>query len=70
MPTASIQLNRFILAERPAAVPAGQTWLSRAWIVIRNTQMRRAEAEVARLIELRGGRFNDALEREIERRSF
>lgn len=70
MPTASIQLNRFILADCPDAAPARPTWLSRIWVVLRNTQMKRAEAEVGRLIESRGGRFSDALEREIERRAF
>ena len=68
MPTASIQLNRFILADHPATADR-PNWLSRVWVVMRDVQMKRAEAEVARLIEARGGRFSDALEREIERRA-
>lgn len=70
MPAVSTQLNDFILpaAPRPAAtMPSPLSWLSRVMNALANARTQQAEREIARLIEHRGGRFNDSLEREIER---
>ena len=70
MPAVSTQLNDFILpaAPRPAAtMPSPLSWFSRLTNALANARMQQTEREVARLIEQRGGRFNDTLEREIER---
>ena len=67
MPAASLQLNTFVPA------PAGQSrdkapgFLARMLVSMQDAQMRRAEREIARFIETRGGRLTDTLERQIEK---
>lgn len=72
MPAASIQLNSFVgssSATAPAAPSAsGRPGLfSRFLTAVHEAQIRRAEREIARYIETRGGRLTDDLERRIER---
>ena len=68
MPAASVQFNGFIPAvtgETPAPRETGL--LGRFLRAVQQAQARRAEREIARLIEKRGGRLTDDLERTIER---
>ena len=67
MPAASTHLNHFIIAEAPArAAEARPGLLSRLLRRFHDAQMRRAEREVARFIQNRGGRITDTIERQIE----
>jgi hypothetical protein len=40
---------------------------ARIWRALEESGQRRAEAQVARMIQLRGGQLTDSLERDIER---
>lgn len=60
---------------RTGTLPGFATWsdskpgfFTIVWRALQESQMRRAEAHVARYIDLHGGRVTDGLEREIERR--
>jgi hypothetical protein len=69
MPAASVQLNGFVPAQarseaRDASKPG---LLTRFFRAVHDAQTRRAERDIARFIETRGGRLTDALERKIER---
>lgn len=72
MPAVSAQLNNFIGGSEVAASP-GRTarsprdgWFQRALKALQEARLKQAEREVARFIEVRGGRITDTLEREIE----
>lgn len=76
MPAASAQLNGFVaihadaLSKRdpaPGLFDRASAIFARIYKGIHDAQMRRAEREVARFIEARGGRMTDELERKIER---
>ena len=67
MPAVSTQLQDFILPTASAAPSVSRSWLSRIGHAFAEARMRQAEREIARLIELKGGRMTDDLERQIER---
>lgn len=71
MSAASAQLNNFILSRTAAATtearPQRRGFMAKLLHLVQESQMRRAEREVARFIEARGGRLTDDLERQIER---
>ena len=69
MPAASVQFNGFISdqAESLSRVDDRPGFFARAYKRLHDAQIRRAEREIARFIEARGGRMTDDLERKIER---
>ena len=69
MPAASVQLTGFIpaTAETLSRAPEGEGFFTRLIRAVHDAQTRRAEREIARFIESRGGRMTDDLERKIER---
>ena len=68
MPAASLQLNTFVPQSSAEPVRAAAPGLlARALIRLQDAQMRRAERDIARFIETRGGRLTDTLERQIEK---
>ena len=70
MPAASVQLNGFIPAVaggRSAPVEQTPSFFARLLNAVHEAQTKRAEREIARFIESRGGRMTDDLERKIER---
>ena len=69
MPAASVQFNGFISDQAEALSKADDApgFFARAFKLLQDAQTRRAEREIARFIEARGGRMTDDLERKIER---
>ena len=68
MPAASAQLYSFIAPEAvDAARPARKGLLARFVANLHEARSRQAEREIAHLIELKGGRLTDDIERQIER---
>lgn len=67
MPAASTQLQDFILSDSPARPETQISWWTRLSDAFAAARMRQADREIARLIELQGGRITDSLERQIER---
>lgn len=67
MPAASIHLNGFVGSEASSPAAGRPGFFSRVLNAIQESQTRRAEREIARYIEMRGGRMTDDLERRIER---
>lgn len=69
MPAASVQLTGFIpdTADALSRRPGTPGLLARIVEALHAAQTRRAEREIARFIESRGGRMTDDLERKIER---
>ncbi len=67
MPAVSTQLQNFILPATPTVPSRPRSWWSRIGNAFAEARMRQAEREIARLIELKGGRMTDDLERQIER---
>lgn len=69
MPAASVEFNGFIPATSGAEQSGRrkQGVLGRFFRAVHDAQVRRAEREIARFIEVRGGRMTDDLERKIER---
>jgi hypothetical protein len=65
MSAASVEFHGFVPAKTTA--PAKPGLFARAIEAIHQAQTRRAEREIARFIERRGGRLTDELERRIER---
>ena len=65
MSAASLEFHGFVSAEAP--VRTKPNLFARAFQAIHASQTRRAEREIARFIEQRGGRMTDDLERKIER---
>ena len=65
MPAASLQLNTFSVPSQSTVTDPNV--FSRLFRAFQDAQMRRAEREIARFIEVRGGRLTDTLERQIER---
>ena len=69
MSAMSTLLNDFIMPAAPAARrPVRTGWLGRVLFAMQAARMRQAEREIARFIEVKGGRMTDDLERQIERR--
>lgn len=68
MPAASV-LNGYIPAVRGQSAAASQapSVFARVLKAVHDAQTKRAEREIARFIESRGGRMTDDLERRIER---
>lgn len=64
MATVTTELNRYITTE--VAPPRG-TFFRRFFEAVKRSRMRAAEQEIARFIEVRGGRLTDSIERQIER---
>ena len=62
MSAASVQFTGFA----PAEVAQKPTLFERAFKALHVAQTKRAEREIARFIEARGGRMTDDLERKIE----
>ncbi len=68
MPAVTTQLNDFILpATRPAAGPVGPSLWARVRDAFHAAEQRRTERDIALLIERRGGRITDDVERQIQR---
>jgi hypothetical protein len=68
MPAVSTQLNDFIMPAAPARrTPPGQGWFARLLRRVQDAHARQAERQIALLIERKGGRLTDDLERQIER---
>lgn len=70
MPAASVQLNGFVPASvggRSASASQAPSFFARVLNAVHVAQTKRAEREIARFIEARGGRMTDDLERKIER---
>lgn len=69
MPAASVQFNGFVAdtAETLSKLDEKPSFFARLYAKLHDAQRRRAEREVARFIEARGGRMTDDLERKIER---
>lgn len=67
MPAVSTQLQDFLLPAPAAPADLAPSWWSRLGRSFIEARTRAAEREIARLIESRGGRMTDTLEREIER---
>ena len=67
MPAASIQLNGFVGSDVPSPAAGRPGVLARILNAVQEAQTRRAEREIARYIEMSGGRLTDDLERRIER---
>lgn len=68
MPAVTTQLNDFILpATRGAARPAGPSVWARLRDAFLAADQRRTERDIALLIEQRGGRITDDVERQIQR---
>lgn len=68
MPAVTTRLNDFILpATRPAARPAGPSLWVRLRDAVLAAEQRRTERDIALLIEQRGGRITDDVERQIQR---
>lgn len=69
MPAASAQLNGFIPADAGTLSRLNDqpSLFARLYKAFHDAQTRRAEREIARFIEARGGRMTDDLERNIER---
>lgn len=69
MPAASVQLNGFIPAhaETLSKTDDRPSLFTRVARALHEAQTRRAEREIARFIESRGGRMTDDLERKIEK---
>jgi hypothetical protein len=63
MSAASVQFTGFVPAE---ATAEKRGFFERAFKAIHVAQTKRAEREIARFIEARGGRMTDDLERKIE----
>jgi hypothetical protein len=55
------------IAPAEAAPARSSSFFSRALEALKRSRMRAAEEEIARFIELRGGRLTDSVERQIER---
>lgn len=66
MPAASLQLNSFVSPAASTPVAAKPGFLGRLVKSLQEARMRQAEREIARFIEVRGGRLTDTLERQIE----
>lgn len=67
MPSVSAELNDFAPARRDAAARSARAgWFKRFLDAVQESRLKQAEREVARFIEIRGGRITDTLEREIE----
>jgi hypothetical protein len=65
MAAATTEFDRYIAPTEATPRPAGL--FARFVDAVKRSRMRAAEEEVARLIEARGGRLTDSLERQIER---
>ena len=55
-------------SEGKSSVKAGKNFFRRFFEALQATRMRQADREIARYLELNGGKFTDEVEREIERR--
>ncbi|TDR94704.1 hypothetical protein [Enterovirga rhinocerotis] len=67
MPAASVQLNGFVGSQVSSSATERSGFFARILSAVQEAQTRRAEREIARYIEMRGGRMTDDLERRIER---
>lgn len=68
MPAAAAQLHSFIAPQPFVASAARKGLFARFMAGIYEARSRQAEREIANLIELKGGRLTDDIERQIERR--
>ncbi len=68
MPAAAAQLHSFIAPQDGIAPTARKGLFARVMSGLYEARSRQAEREIAHLIELKGGRLTDDLERQIERR--
>ncbi len=68
MPAAAAQLHSFIAPQDSVAPTARKGFLARFMAGLYEARSRQAEREIAHLIELKGGRLTDDIERQIERR--
>ena len=66
--TAAAQLHSFIAPTDGATRIARKGLFARLMAGIYEARSRQAEREIAHLIELKGGRLTDDIERQIERR--
>lgn len=70
MPAAAAQLHAFIAPQHVVAATARKGLFARFMAGLYEARSRQAEREIAYLIDLKGGRLTDDVERQIERRFF
>ena len=68
MPAAAAQLHSFIAPSDSTVTTDRKGFFARFMAGIYQARSRQAEREIAHLIELKGGRLTDDIERQIERR--
>jgi hypothetical protein len=60
-------LNGFVASGTTKAAGSSKSFFARLLDSIQDARMRQAEREIARFIEVKGGRLTDDVERQIER---